>query len=167
MAALGAKVRKRGSKKECRGGVPRPVFKIMNKEKNILSEGKMSPARDLENAFGLVSPFIEKHTALVCPECENVCCMDRHGRYDENDLFFLRALGVDIPSDRPDLAEIDPCRSMTATGCALERWMRPYRCTFFFCDALLKSLENDNAKLYRAFLQYFQHLVDMRQKLLE
>ena len=147
----------------------RIIYKIMNKDNENIppSEEKRELARDVKNAFGLVSPFIEKHTSLVCPECENVCCMDKHGRYDENDLVFLRALGVEIPPDRHNLEETAPCRFMTGTGCSLERWMRPYRCTFFFCDALLKSLENDNAKLYRAFLEYLQHLVAVRQKLLE
>jgi hypothetical protein len=56
---------------------------------------------------------------------------------------------------------------MTGTGCSLERWKRPFRCTHFFCDPLLKSLENDNAKLYRSFVEYFQYLLSVRQKLIE
>ena len=38
--------------------------------------------------------------------------------------------------------------------------------TGFFCDGLLKSIEDDNAKLYRAFIGYFQHLVSLRQRLI-
>lgn len=128
---------------------------------------KRELARELRDAFDLVSPFMEKHTAIVCPDCENVCCKDKHGRYDENDLVFLRALGVDIPSDTFEREETDGCRYMTDMGCSLERWMRPYRCTFFFCDRLLKSLEDDNAKLYRAFMEYFKHMVLLRKKLLD
>ena len=123
-------------------------------------------ARDLKEAFNTVSPFIEKHSAIVCPECEKVCCADKHGRYDSNDLLFLESLNADIPQFRDERKENDACRFICETGCSLERWMRPYRCTFFFCDALLKSLENDNAKLYRAFIEYFQHLVSLRQELL-
>jgi len=123
-------------------------------------------ARDLKEAFNTVSPFIEKHTAIVCPECEKVCCADKHGRYDSNDLLFLESLEADIPQYTDERKEDDACRFINETGCSLERWMRPYRCTFFFCDALLKSLENDNAKLYRAFLDYFQYLVSLRRELL-
>jgi hypothetical protein len=123
-------------------------------------------ARGLKEAFNTVSPFIEKHTAIVCPECEKVCCADRHGRYDSNDLLFLESLGADIPQFSDERKENDACRFINETGCSLERWMRPYRCTFFFCDALLKSLESDNAKLYRAFIDYFQHLVSLRRELL-
>ena len=130
-------------------------------------EGRMEMARELRDAFALVSPFIEKHTAVVCPECKHLCCKDKHGRYDGDDLAFLNAVGADIPPDHPGREESGPCRHMTDKGCALDRWMRPFRCTHFFCDPLLNSLENDNAKLYRAFVEYFQYLVNLRQRFLE
>ena len=138
--------------------MPKSKYQINDKKKL---------AEELREAFDMVSPFMEKHTAIVCPDCESVCCKDKHGRYDENDLVFLRALDVDIPSDTSEREETDGCRYMTEKGCSLERWMRPYRCTFFFCDALLKSLEEDNSKLYRAFMAYFEHMVSLRRKLLD
>lgn len=123
-------------------------------------------AYEIRDAFDAVSPFIEKHTAIVCPKCRQVCCRDKHGRPDKDDLLFLRALGAEMPAGVPERGESDPCRFLTDTGCSLQRWRRPFRCTFFFCDPLLKSLEDDNAKLYRAFVQYFQHLVSVRRRLL-
>lgn len=134
-----------------------------NTESSTLSE----LADELRQAFNAVSPFIEKHTAMVCPECNKVCCIDKHGRYDKNDLEFLRALGVRKHHDLPEREESAPCRFLNEKGCSRERWERPFRCTQFFCDALLKSLENDNAKLYRAFVEYLQHLISVRQRLLE
>ncbi|MBI4682066.1 MAG: hypothetical protein HY757_03070, partial [Nitrospirae bacterium] len=84
-----------------------------------------------------------------------------------DDLIFLRALGVEVKNNQPDREETGPCRYMNEKGCLLERWERPFRCTQFFCDALLKSLENDNAKLYRAFVEYLKHLIEVRQRLLD
>jgi hypothetical protein len=124
-------------------------------------------AQEIREAFNTVSPFIEKHTSIVCPECKRVCCADKHGRYDSDDLLFLKALGMEVSQDHHGREESDSCRFITETGCSLERWKRPFRCTFFFCDPLLKSLEHDNAKLYRAFVGYFQHLVSLRQRLIE
>ncbi len=124
-------------------------------------------AQEVKDAFSAVSPFIEKHTSIVCPECEKVCCIDRHGRYDKNDRLFLKALGTErhhIPVDREETV---PCRFLNEKGCSRRRWERPFRCTHFFCDPLLKSLENDNAKLYGAFIAYLQHLVDVRRRLLD
>ena len=124
-------------------------------------------AKDLKDAFNMVSPFIEKHTAIVCPDCEDICCKDKHARHDHDDLVFMKVMGVDISSDNLGLEESDPCRNMTQTGCSLERWMRPFRCTSFFCDPLLKSMEEDNAKLYRAFMMFFEHMVSSRKILLD
>jgi hypothetical protein len=135
--------------------------------KALPEQSKKALALELKEAFYTVSPFIEKHTEIVCPDCINLCCKDRHGRHDENDLLFLTALEVNIPPDQPELEESDPCRYMTEKGCSLERWERPFRCTHFFCSPLLKSLENDNAKLYRAFIDYLQCLVSLRGEFLK
>ncbi|UCH79961.1 MAG: hypothetical protein JSW20_09425 [Nitrospiraceae bacterium] len=124
-------------------------------------------ALEIKHAFNMVSPFIEKHSARVCPECNNLCCKDKHGRYDKDDVTFLEALGENMLPEFPDRDESGPCRYMAEKGCSIERYVRPFRCTHFFCDPLLKSLENDNAKLYRAFVEYFQHLISIRQRLLD
>jgi len=127
---------------------------------------KREIAHEIKETFDLVSPFIEKHTLMLCPDCEKVCCADKHGRYDSDDLLFLNSLNIEASQDEHERNEEGSCRFITEKGCSLERWMRPFRCTFFFCDRLLNSIEDDNAKLYRAFTGYFQHLVFLRQKLL-
>jgi len=127
----------------------------------------MDLALQLRDAYNTLSPFIEKHTSIVCPECEEVCCIDKHSHYDKNDLIYLRALGAEVYLNPPYREETGPCRYMSEKGCSRERWERPFRCTYFFCNPLLKSLENDSAKLYRAFLDYFQYVISVRQKLLE
>ncbi len=130
-------------------------------------EERRELGEELKAVFLVISPFIEKHVSVVCPDCTNLCCKDKHGRYDKNDIIFLTALGVYVPQVNAGREETGPCRYMIDTGCSLTRWMRPYRCTFFFCDQLLKSMENDNSKLYRAFRMYLEQLVFTRQKLLD
>ncbi len=125
---------------------------------------KTEIAREIKDTFDLVSPFIEKHTSLICPDCKKVCCADKHGRYDSDDLSFLKTLEVDVSQQKSGCNETGQCRYITDTGCSLQRWMRPFRCTSFFCNPLLKSLENDNAKLYDAFNEYYQHLLVLRQR---
>ena len=124
-------------------------------------------ANEIKEAFNTVSPFIEKHTAIVCPDCNNLCCKDKHGRHDEDDIKFLKAINEPIPPEQTDRNESGPCRYISEKGFSIERYLRPFRCTHFFCDPLLKSLENDNAKLYRAFITYLKHLICSRQKLLD
>ncbi len=138
----------------------------MNKTNNK-DQSKTELADELKHAYHTISPFIEKHTAVVCPECKKVCCIDKHSRYDSDDMKFMESLCIDISHNTPDREETGPCRFLFSTGCALERWKRPYRCTLFFCTPLLKSLENDDAKLYTAFDDYFQYLVSVREKFLK
>ncbi len=136
-------------------------------QNNDKPEERKELAEELKSFFSHISPYIEKHTAIICPDCKNLCCRDKHGRYDKYDIVFLEALGIDPRQEQNGRGETDSCHYINETGCSLERWMRPYRCTFFFCDALLESLENDNAKFYRSFRMYLEQLVSLRQKLLD
>ena len=124
-------------------------------------------ADELKDAFIAVSPFIQKHTSVVCPHCEKVCCINKHGDPDENDLVFLSKLGIDLQGYVSDRKDTDPCRFLAEKGCSLERWMRPFRCTWFFCEPLLKSISEDNARAYREFVGSLRRLVLIRQKLIE
>ena len=140
-----------------------PFLIVMNNKPDNAEE----LAIEMKEAFKTISPFIEKHTAIVCPECRHLCCKDKHGRYDQDDIIFLHAINAAIPPEQPERDGSGPCRYMRGNGCSIDRYLRPFRCTHFFCNPLLKSLEEDNAKLYSAFIEYFEHLISMRQKLLE
>jgi|Deesub1362A_J573_1020465.scaffolds.fasta_scaffold00890_1 hypothetical protein len=113
-----------------------------------------------------ISPFIERHTSAVCPSCENVCCIDRHGSYETEDLIFLEALGTELPGEKPKDKDTEPCRFLTSKGCRLPRWKRPFRCTWYFCPPLLETMPKDNPKEYRKFTGMLQKLLALRRKLL-
>ncbi len=123
-------------------------------------------AIQLKLATDGVSPFIQQITNAVCPSCEKVCCIDRHGRYDENDLIYIRALGLETPTyqERPDT---EPCQFLSEFGCTRERSVRPFRCNWYFCNALLEYLEQSPQKPYREFIASFQKVVELRNALLE
>jgi hypothetical protein len=67
----------------------------MNKT-NHKEQSKAELADELKQAYDTVSPFIDKHTAVVCPECKKVCCIDKHSRYDSDDIMFMESLCIDI-----------------------------------------------------------------------
>ncbi len=125
---------------------------------------RQETAQELKTAFDTVAPFIQKHTAIVCPACEKVCCVNRHGYYDSTDTIFITAL-VGAPLEMRDGKDTDPCRYLSEKGCSRERWQRPFRCTWFFCGPLLESMKNDSVKVYRDFIASFQELIAIRQKL--
>jgi hypothetical protein len=129
---------------------------------NIRSE----TARALKEALDALNPFIQHHTTLVCPLCEEVCCINKHGDHDDGDMMFISALESEMPVSKPGRNDTDPCRFLHENGCCLERWMRPFRCTWFFCDPLLESMK-DSGKAYREFVDSFNRLILIRQKLIE
>ena len=115
-----------------------------------------------------LSPFIERHTAEVCPSCRDVCCADRHSRYDRSDLIYFASLDLHMPTapDHPD--GLSRCRFMAECGCSLERFMRPYRCTWFFCAPLLDHIERQaGVREYRKFLSDLARITEKRTNLIE
>lgn len=98
------------------------------------------PARELREAYEAVSLLIEGFTSRICPECRNVCCIDRHGTHEEADILFLEALGGGVPEEPPRESDTEPCRHLGLRGCAIPRWRRPYRCTWYFCPPLLEAM---------------------------
>jgi hypothetical protein len=95
------------------------------------------------------SPPIEEYTAMICPVCVDVCCRQRHGLYREADIRYLDGLGIIAPQ-RNEMRSLEgPCESMGPWGCILPRWMRPFKCTWFFCDPLLAALNNGPQKKAR------------------
>lgn len=121
---------------------------------------------DLKKAFEAVSPYIQRHTSKVCPSCPKVCCINKHGNYDEVDMVFIRALGLET-EHKPDIPDAAPCRFLNKDGCVLPRYKRPFRCTWYFCERLLESMGADSAKEYKSFISVLQNLQGLRRKLLE
>ena len=114
-----------------------------------------------------VSPFIQRTSSAVCPGCKNVCCVNRHGYYDHRDLIYVFALGASRPEYRHGVQDNDPCQFLSGSGCTLERPLRPFRCNWYFCAALLAKMENGPARPYRAFVSRFQEIVEVRRTMLE
>lgn len=74
---------------------------------------------------------------------------------------------MDTCNRTPDRPDTEPCRFLEKNGCFLPRYRRPFRCTWYFCDRLLESMQKDKAREYRAFVSAFQRLQDIRLRLLE
>jgi len=121
-----------------------------------------SLAEEMREAYDSVSPFIEHHTSRVCPDCLSVCCIDRHGTHEREDLALIEALGEVPPPERPLEQDTSPCRQLGEMGCGLMRWQRPYRCTWYFCSALLEAMDQEDPRAYREFIRKLRRLQDLR-----
>lgn len=116
----------------------------------------------IRDAFDAISPDIEHYTSHVCPSCERVCCIDRHGTHELEDLAFIEVIG-ESPSPLPPLDDdTQPCRHLSQMGCSIERWRRPYRCTWYFCSALLHAMPAMDKRKYREFMHKLRELTDAR-----
>lgn len=104
----------------------------------------------LQQLLSETSPLIESCTSAVCPSCIDVCCRQRHGLYTDRDRAYLAALGADVPHHDPLLPLDGPCQFLGPDGCAKPRWQRAWKCTWFFCEPLLRALEAGPPKQARS-----------------
>lgn len=125
-----------------------------------------SLARELRAAYEAVSPLIEGFTSKICPSCENVCCIDRHGTHEEGDLVFLDASGASPPGEPPKSDDTEPCRHLGPQGCEIPRWRRPYRCTWYFCPSLLEAMPVEDPRAYRRLVAELERLGKLRELLI-
>lgn len=158
------------------GGLPSTLVRMeADATPRILRQGAAlidpAPLRELilqmKDAYESVSEFIEANTSRVCPQCESVCCIDRHGTPDEVDELYFRVLQDLFPFETkpPWRVDWDPCRYLGQTGCTLQRWQRPFRCTWYFCPPLLQCMPQDNPRAYRTFIERLNTLQRLRDRL--
>lgn len=140
--------------------------KVFSSRRNELAT-VVEHACELRRLIGAVSSFIQATTAAVCPSCPRVCCINRHGYYDRNDLIYVYALGLTPPAYQEGRGDKDPCQFLSGEGCSLDRDARPFRCNWYFCMRLTRHMEEGPARPYRQFLNRFQAVVEVRRLMLE
>ena len=109
-----------------------------------------------------ISPMIEEYTSLVCPDCRDVCCKQRHGIMNEQDARYAAALGSPLPLYDAARPLGGACQFMGPAGCENPRWLRPWRCTSYFCEALLDAMSSGPQKKARRISALIQEVVDIR-----
>lgn len=118
-------------------------------------------------SFMKMDPFIQEYTAKTCPYCGSVCCAQKHGMPDFGDAVAIIAMGFELPEYRLDVDMNGMCQFMGDMGCVLPRAQRPYRCTWYYCDPLLKQIEIGPARHYRNFIADVQEMGSARGNLLK
>ena len=119
-------------------------------------------ARKLKALLIKLSPLIEDYTATTCPGCTDVCCKQKRSILDHEDLLYITALREPLPDLDPSRDPEGPCQFMGPSGCMTPRWLRPWRCTWYFCDPLLAAMNSGPQKKARALSALVQEIVDLR-----
>ncbi|MCK7507556.1 MAG: hypothetical protein MZV70_28305 [Desulfobacterales bacterium] len=122
-------------------------------------------ACDFAEAITAMEPYIDQLTSAVCSLCLRVCCINRHSYHDYRDLIFVAARGLKPPLSDRGLPDTDPCQFLSTTGCRMKRTDRPFRCTWYFCDALLRHMAEGPARPYREFVAQMQIAIDLRRSM--
>ena len=107
-------------------------------------------ARRLKKLLIECSPLIEEYTRQICPSCTAVCCKQRHGLFTEGDRAYLAALDEEVPPHDPSRPVDGSCQFLGASGCEKPRWQRAWKCTWYFCEPLLRALAEGPQKKARA-----------------
>ncbi len=129
--------------------------------------GKQSAktARRLKALLVKISPLIEDYTAEVCPGCTDVCCKQKRSFLDREDILYMTALGLPLPDYDPARDPEGRCQFMGSSGCMTPRWLRPWRCTWYFCDPLLEALDSGHQKQARALSALIRQILELRGRL--
>jgi hypothetical protein len=118
-------------------------------------------------AFERLDGLVQHHTARVCPYCGTVCCINRHGMPEFVDVVGMLAMGLQIPRYNLGIDDGAVCQFIDRNGCVLPRAKRPYRCTRYFCEALMVQIEIGPPAEYRRFISDVEGLAAARGDVLE
>jgi hypothetical protein len=128
-------------------------------------------AQRIKKGIEEISPFIQQSTETVCPRCTDVCCINKHGYYNYEDLVYINALGLRPPDYDFEKRDSTPCQFLSEKGCVMDRSVRPSGCNWYFCESLFDYMEGrpeyatfdnnlrDIAELWMELMDEFNRLV--------
>ncbi len=148
------------------------IYNLMarNMEELFYKEGhKLQRVKELAQRIkeGLekISPFIQRSTEIVCPRCVNVCCINKHGYYNYEDLVYINALGLRPPDYDCEKRDSTPCQFLSEKGCVMDRSVRPSGCNWYFCESLFDYMEGRPE--YATFDNDLRYIADLWMELMD
>ncbi len=111
------------------------------------------------------SPLIEEYTRELCPDCTDVCCRQKHGIYRERDVLYLNALGTAIPARDPARPRDGSCEAIGERGCIHPRWLRPFKCTWYFCEPIILAMQDRPQRSTRALTAAMEEMIRLYDEL--
>jgi hypothetical protein len=105
------------------------------------------------------SAMIEEYTREVCPSCTDVCCKQKHGAYRERDIIYLNAISALILITDRNLPPESQCEFLGVKGCIHPRWLRPFKCTWYFCEPIVKAMQDRPQRSARALTAVMEEMI--------
>jgi hypothetical protein len=116
-------------------------------------------ARKLQQLLIDSSAMIEEYTREVCPSCTDVCCRQKHGTYRERDVIYLTAINAPVPAADRTRPPDSPCGFLGTDGCIHPRWLRPFKCTWYFCEPIVKAMRDRPQRSARALTAVMEEMI--------
>ncbi|MCX8069952.1 MAG: hypothetical protein N2738_05550 [Thermodesulfovibrionales bacterium] len=120
-------------------------------------------AQLIKKNINSIDLFIQQNTSVVCRQCQKVCCVNKHGYYELEDLLYLNAINEKLPLYKEQVDDDEPCQFLSSSGCTIDRYKRPFRCNWYFCVPLITYMQTQRGKDYRMFENQLQQIVDYRK----
>ena len=130
-----------------------------------MPRSRIDAAGKLQQLLIESSPLIEEYTREICPGCTDVCCRQKHGIYRERDLLYLNALGTAIPARDPARPLDGPCEALGERGCTHPRWLRPFKCTWYFCEPIILAMRDRPPRSTRALTAVMEEMIRLYDEL--
>lgn len=130
-------------------------------------EAAAAAARAATEALAKLFPFLDDLVRQANPLCRENCCRVARVYFQVEDLVYLHLSGQTLPPAQTRASPDEPCRYLTATGCALPRAMRPWHCTWFICDVQLGVLGRMPPRDQRRFSALFEEVMAQRRRMIE
>jgi hypothetical protein len=124
-----------------------------------MPRSRIAAAEKLQQLLIDSSPLIEEYTRELCPGCMDVCCRQKHGIYRERDVLYLKALGTPIPARDPARPQDGPCEALGERGCIHPRRLRPFKCTWYFCEPIITAMQDRPPRSTRALTAVMEEMI--------
>ena len=97
-------------------------------------------ADSISRLLQAVFPDLASLCNQTCPWCPEPCCMAATVWFDFKDLVFQHASGYDLPPNQVKRDRAGHCSYLGAKGCRLDRFSRPWICTWYICESQKRIL---------------------------
>lgn len=106
-------------------------------------------AGHIQDRFEILFNVFDHFALQVCPTCQSVCCFEARVAFDFRDLLFMHSLNFEIPPHQLRRNDSEHCRYLGPEGCLLPRIGRPFVCTWYYCEPMLRLFRRLPAKTQR------------------
>lgn len=115
--------------------------RINREEREMLHQISCGIQENLQKIAEVIGPACQ----VCCTSCRTICCTHAKPYFDFRDLLYLHLAGFTTPKTQPISEYAGTCAYLSATGCTLNRTIRPWICTWYICSEMRSFFENTDA----------------------